>query len=233
MTALLECNNLTKRYTSSKTALNHINISLPAGRIIGLLGPNGSGKTTFLKLAAGLLSPTEGEILIHGQKPGPATKAMVSYLPDRTYFDSFRKVKHLLDFFETFYADFNKEKALHLLNDLSIRPDDRLKSMSKGTKEKMELILTMSREASVYLLDEPIGGVDPAARDYILNTILTNYNENATILISTHLIQDIESVLDDVIFIKNGELVLYDSSENIRIKEQKSVDQLFREVFRC
>lgn len=233
MTALLECSNLTKCYTGSKAALNHITISLPAGRIIGLLGPNGSGKTTFLKLAAGLLSPSEGEILIQGQRPGPATKAVVSYLPDRTYFNSFKKVKDLLHFFETFFADFKIETALRLLGDLGIDPADRLKTMSKGTKEKMELILTMSREASLYLLDEPIGGVDPAARDYILTTILANYNKEASILISTHLIQDIESILDDVIFIKNGELVLYDSAENIRNTEQKTIDELFREVFRC
>ena len=224
---------MTKRYKGSKAALNQVTISLPAGRIIGLLGPNGSGKTTFLKLAAGLLTPTEGDILIQGTPPGPKTQAVVSYLPDRTYFDSFKKVADLLDFFETFFADFNKGKALRMLHDLGITPQDRLKSMSKGTKEKMELILTMSREASLYLLDEPIGGVDPAARDYILSTILSNYNREATIIISTHLIQDIEAVLDDVIFIKNGELILYDSTENIRSTEQKTIDELFREVFRC
>lgn len=233
MTALLECSNLTKRYKGSNYALKSVNISLPAGRIIGLLGPNGSGKTTFLKLAAGLLTPTEGEILIQGSIPGPSTKAVVSYLPDRTYFDSFKKVSDLLHFFETFFADFNKDKALGMLDDLGINANDRLKSMSKGTKEKMELILTMSRDASLYLLDEPIGGVDPAARDYILSTILSNYNREATIVISTHLIQDIENILDDVIFIKNGELVLYDSAGNIRSTEQKSIDELFREVFRC
>ena len=233
MTSVLECNHLTKCYKSSQTALNNVTIHLPAGRIIGLLGPNGSGKTTLLKLAAGLLFPTKGEILICGQKPGPATKALVSYLPDRTYFDTFRKVKDLVEFFETFYADFNKEKAYVLLSDLGIKPSDRLKTMSKGTKEKMELILTMSREASLYLLDEPIGGVDPAARDYILSTIIGNYNPEASILISTHLIQDVEQVLDDVIFIKNGELVLYDSVEHIKETEGKSIDELFREVFRC
>ena len=233
MTTVLECKNLTKRYNSSLTALNNVTISLPAGRVIGLLGPNGSGKTTLLKLAAGLLSPTEGEILICGQKTGPATKAMVSYLPDRTYFDSFRKVNDLIHFFETFYSDFNGDKAYGLLNNLGIRPFDRMKSMSKGTKEKMELILTMSRDASLYLLDEPIGGVDPAARDYIISTIINNYNPEATVLISTHLIRDIEPVLDDVLFIKKGELVLYDSAENIRKAENKSVDELFREVFRC
>lgn len=233
MNSILECNNLTKRYNNSKSALNQVTIALPPGRIVGLLGPNGSGKTTLLKLAAGLLSPTEGEILICGQKPGPATKAIVSYLPDRTYFDTFRKVKDLIQFFETFYSDFNKEKAYRLLNDLNIHPSDRLKAMSKGTKEKMELILTMSRDASLYLLDEPIGGVDPAARDYILSTIISNYNPEATILISTHLIQDVEQVLNDVIFIKNGELVLYDSVEHIKETEGKTIDELFREVFRC
>lgn len=233
MTAILECKNLTKRYKSSLTALHDVTISLPAGRIIGLLGPNGSGKTTLLKLAAGLLAPTEGEILICGQKPGPATKAQVSYLPDRTYFDTFRKVSDLIQFFETFYSDFKKEKAYRLLSDLGIRPSDRLKTMSKGTKEKMELILTMSRDASLYLLDEPIGGVDPAARDYILSTIISNYNPESTILISTHLIQDVEQVLDDVIFIKNGELVLYDSVSHIKETEHQSIDELFREVFRC
>ncbi len=233
MTTILECRNLTKQYPGSFTALNRIDITLPAGRIIGLLGPNGSGKTTFLKLAAGLLSPTDGEILINGLKPGPQTKAIVSYLPDRTYFDSFKKVSDLLLFFADFYDDFNRDKACRLLNDLGIQPYDRLKSMSKGTKEKMELILTMSRDASLYLLDEPIGGVDPAARDYILSTIIGNYNRDATIIISTHLIQDIESVLDDAIFIKNGELILYDSAENIRNMECGSIDGLFREVFRC
>ena len=233
MTSVLECNHLTKCYKSSQTALNNVTIHLPSGRIIGLLGPNGSGKTTLLKLAAGLLFPTKGEILICGQEPGPATKALVSYLPDRTYFDTFRKVKDLVEFFETFYADFKKEKAYHLLSDLGIQPSNRLKTMSKGTKEKMELILTMSREASLYLLDEPIGGVDPAARDYILSTIIGNYNPEASILISTHLIQDVEQVLDDVIFIKNGELVLYDSVEHIKETEGKSIDELFREVFRC
>lgn len=233
MAAVLECKNLTKTYKGSLPALNNVTISLPAGRIIGLLGPNGSGKTTLLKLVSGLLCPTSGEVQICGQKPGPATKALVSYLPDRTYFNNFRKVSDLLHFFEDFYRDFDKEKAYDLLNDLNIHPSDRLKTMSKGTKEKMELILTMSRDASLYLLDEPIGGVDPAARDYILSTIISNYNPEATIIISTHLIQDIENVLDDVIFIKNGELILYDAADNIKSKEGKSIDELFREVFRC
>lgn len=233
MNTVLECKNLTKQYKKSQTALNNVTISIPAGRIVGLLGPNGSGKTTLLKLAAGLLAPTEGEVRINGLLPGPATKATVSYLPDRTYFESFRKVSDLIQFFETFYADFNRDKAYHLLSDLDIRPYDRLKSMSKGTKEKMELILTMSRDASLYLLDEPIGGVDPASRDYILSTIIRNYNPDAAVIISTHLIQDVESVLDDVIFLKNGEFVLYDSAENIRNSEHNTIDGLFREVFRC
>lgn len=233
MNTVLECTNLTKQYKKSQTALNNVTISIPSGRIVGLLGPNGSGKTTLLKLAAGLLAPTEGEIRVNGLLPGPATKAAVSYLPDRTYFESFRKVSDLIQFFETFYADFNRDKAYHLLSDLGIRPYDRLKSMSKGTKEKMELILTMSRDASLYLLDEPIGGVDPAARDYILSTIIRNYNPDASVIISTHLIQDVESVLDDVIFLKNGEFVLYDSAENIRNSEHTTIDGLFREVFRC
>lgn len=233
MIPILECKNLTKTYKRHKKALNQINLSLERGRIVGLLGPNGSGKTTFIKLAAGLLTPTEGEILIDGQKPGPATKAIVSYLPDRTYFNDFNKVSDLVRFFEDFYRDFQPQTAYRLLTDLGIQPIDRLKSMSKGTKEKMELILTMSREASLYLLDEPIGGVDPAARDYILNTIIRNYNPNAAVIISTHLIQDVESVLDDVIFIKNGELVLYDSANHLRETEGTSIDSLFREVFKC
>ena len=235
LTALecIECIDLTKCYKGSKPALNHVNIKLTAGRIIGLLGPNGSGKTTFLKLAAGLLTPTEGSILLHGGKPGPDTKAFVSYLPDRTYFDNFKRVSDLLDYFNTFFMDFDRNKALRLLTDLGIRPDDRIKSMSKGTKEKMELILTVSRDAAIYLLDEPIGGVDPAAREYILQTILANYNREGTMIISTHLIQDIEHILDDVLFIKDGEFVLFDTVEHLRNTEQKSVDELFREVFRC
>lgn len=233
MAPILECKNLTKIYKGHKKALNQVNLSLERGRIVGLLGPNGSGKSTFIKLAAGLLTPTEGEILIDGQKPGPATKAIVSYLPDRTYFNDFSRVSDLIHFFEDFYTDFQPQTAYRLLTDLGIQPSDRLKSMSKGTKEKMELILTMSREASLYLLDEPIGGVDPAARDYILNTIIGNYNPNAVIIISTHLIQDVESVLDDVIFIKNGELILYDNAQHLRDTEETTIDSLFREVFKC
>lgn len=233
MTPILECKNLTKSYRKERNALSQVNLTLQPGRIVGLLGPNGSGKTTFIKLAAGLLTPTEGEILIKGIQPGPTTKAMVSYLPDRTYFHDFRRVCDLIQFFKDFYSDFDPEQAYRLLQDLGIKPTDRLKSMSKGTKEKMELILTMSRNAELYLLDEPIGGVDPAARDYILNTIIRNYNPTATVIISTHLIQDVEPILDDVIFIKEGHLVLYDSVSHIKETEHTTIDGLFREVFKC
>lgn len=233
MTPILECRNLTKVYKNHKIALDQVNISLNRGRIVGLLGPNGSGKSTLIKLAAGLLTATEGEILIDGQKPGKQTKAVVSYLPDRTYFHDFHRVCDLILFFKEFYSDFNAERAYRLLSDLGIQPSDRLKAMSKGTKEKMELILTMSRDASLYLLDEPIGGVDPAARDYILNTIISNYNPDAAVIISTHLIQDVESVLDDVIFIKDGHLILYDSAAHLRETERTTIDGLFREVFKC
>lgn len=233
MNYILECKNLTKQYNRNHLALSQVNLTLQPGRIIGLLGPNGSGKTTFIKLAAGLLTPTEGKILIGGIQPGPATKALVSYLPDRTYFHNFRRVCDLIQFFKDFYKDFDPERAYRLLQDLDIQPTDSLKSMSKGTKEKMELILTMSRNAHLYLLDEPIGGVDPAARDYILNTIIRNYNPDATVIISTHLIQDVEPVLDDVIFIKNGRILLYDSASHIRETEHATIDELFREVFKC
>lgn len=200
---------------------------------MGLLGPNGSGKSTLLKLANGLLTPSYGEILINGQKPGITSKSLVSYLPERTYLNDWMRVRDILEFFGDFYKDFNQQKALEMLQRLQINPQDRLKTMSKGTKEKVQLILVMSREAELYLLDEPIGGVDPAARDYILNTILTNYNQNATVLISTHLISDIERVLDDVIFLANGHVSLAASVDTIREQYGKSVDALFREVFRC
>ncbi|MDO4554620.1 MAG: ABC transporter ATP-binding protein [Lachnospiraceae bacterium] len=233
MIPILECNDLTKAYNKRHTALDHVSIKLKRGRIVGLLGPNGSGKSTFIKLAAGLLTPTNGEILIDGKPISPETKAIVSYLPDRTYLNDWMKVKDLISFFSSFYKDFNTTKAYDMLEKLSINPDDSLKSMSKGTKEKVELILVMSREAQLYLLDEPIGGVDPAARDYILSTIINNYNPNAAVLISTHLISDVEHVLDDVIFIKEGKLVLYNSVDNVRAMEGKSIDGLFREVFKC
>lgn len=232
MSALLECNSLTKKY-GAFTALSNISITLEKGRIVGLLGPNGSGKTTLIKLINGLLVPTEGELLINGQKPGIETKKRVSYLPDKTYLNNWMRVTQLFDYFEDFYEDFDKPRAYEMLKRLNINPSDRLKTMSKGTKEKVQLILVMSRDADLYVLDEPIGGVDPASRDYILDTIISNYNENATVLISTHLIADIESVLDDFIFIQNGQITMSSSVDRIREEEGKSIDSLFREVFKC
>lgn len=232
MEQLLSCQNLTKRY-GYKTALDGINLTIERGRIIGLLGPNGSGKTTLIKLINGLLAPTDGLLLINGAAPGPETKKVVSYLPERTYFNSWMKVTDILDFFCDFYVDFDRNRAMEMLHRLNIDEKDRLSSMSKGTKEKVQLIMVMSRDADLYCLDEPIGGVDPAARDYILQTIITNYNERASVLISTHLISDIENVLDDVIFIQNGHIRLTASVDEIREQEGKSVDALFREVFRC
>ncbi len=232
MDELLRCDSLTMQY-GSKTALDSISLSIPRGRIIGLLGPNGSGKTTLIKLINGLLTPTSGHLYIEGVEPGAETKKVVSYLPERTYFNSWMKVTDILDFFCDFYEDFSRNRAEDMLNRLGINPADRLSTMSKGTKEKVQLIMVMSRDADLYCLDEPIGGVDPAARDYILQTIISNYNENASVLISTHLISDIESVLDDVIFIQNGHIRLHTSVDAIREQEGKSVDALFREVFRC
>lgn len=232
MEQLLTCQNLTKQY-GYKTALDNINLNIGRGRIIGLLGPNGSGKTTLIKLINGLLSPTSGFLTINGNTPGPETKKVVSYLPERTYFSSWMKVSDMLDFFCDFYADFDRNRAMEMLHRLNIDETNRLGTMSKGTKEKVQLIMVMSRNADLYCLDEPIGGVDPAARDYILQTIITNYNENASVLISTHLIADIENVLDDVIFIQNGHIRLHASVDEIREQEGKSVDALFREVFKC
>lgn len=229
---ILECRNLEKSY-GKKQALKGINLTINKGRIVGLLGPNGSGKSTLIKLANGLLTSTSGEILIDGKKPGVETKKIVSYLPERTYLNDWMKVSDIINFFKDFYEDFNSEKAYDMLKRLNIDPKDKLKTMSKGTKEKVQLILVMSRDADLYLLDEPIAGVDPAARDYILNTIINNYNENATVVISTHLISDIEKILDDVIFISNGAVTLCKTVDEIREKEGKTVDALFREVFKC
>lgn len=229
---ILECRNLVKSY-GNKVALEGIDLSMKRGRIVGLLGPNGSGKSTLIKLANGLLTPTSGELLINGNKPGVETKKIVSYLPERTYLADWMKVSDIINFFKDFYEDFNVEKAYDMLSKLNINANDKLKTMSKGTKEKVQLILVMSREAELYFLDEPIAGVDPAARDYILNTIISNYNENATVVISTHLISDIEQILDDVIFISYGKIYLSKSVDEIREEEGKSVDALFREVFRC
>ena len=229
---ILQCRDLSKRF-SSKSALNGINMDIPRGRIIGLLGPNGSGKTTFMKLANGLLVPSGGSILINGCKPGPETKQVVSYLPDKDYLPDWMKVSDLVKMFTEFYKDFDHLRAQDMLQRLAIDDGQRLKTLSKGTKEKVQLILAMSRQAELYLLDEPIGGVDPAARDYILNTIISNYNENGTVIISTHLIADVEQVLDDVIFIKDGSIAACTSVDEIREKEGESVDEYFREVFRC
>ena len=229
---ILECRNLVKSY-GNKVALEGIDLSMKRGRIVGLLGPNGSGKSTLIKLANGLLTPTSGELLINGNKPGIETKKIVSYLPERTYLADWMKVSDIINFFKDFYEDFNVEKAYDMLSKLNINANDKLKTMSKGTKEKVQLILVMSREAELYFLDEPIAGVDPAARDYILNTIISNYNENATVVISTHLISDIEQILDDVIFISYGKIYLSKSVDEIREEEGKSVDALFREVIRC
>lgn len=233
MSELVEIKNLTMVYEKRKTALNKLNLIIPRGKIIGLLGPNGSGKTTLIKILNGLLSPTQGEVLINGATPGPQTKARVSYLPERTYFQSSMKVSELIEYFSDFYADFKPERARQMLTSLHIDEKDRLKTLSKGTKEKVQLILVMSRDADLFVLDEPIAGVDPAARDYILKTIISNYNENATVLLSTHLISDIENILDEVIFIREGNLVLQTTVENIRETKGKSVDSYFREVFAC
>ena len=232
MNPILECRNLTKYY-DNKIALNKINLSLERGKIIGLLGPNGSGKTTLIKLLNGLLVPTEGSIFVDGHTPGLETKKIVSYLPERTYLSMHMRVSEIINYFADFYSDFDRSRAYDMLKHLNINPSDRLHTMSKGTKEKIQLILVMSRRASLYCLDEPIAGVDPAARDYILSTILNNYDENATILISTHLISDVENILDDVVFIQNGQIRLCDSVDNIRFHQGKSVDSLFREVFKC
>lgn len=233
MSSLVEIRELTKAYHARAVAVNNLNLNLERGKIIGLLGPNGSGKTTLIKMMNGLLTPTHGRILIGGNEPGIQTKAVVSYLPERTYLSGNMKVCELVDFFCDFYADFSKEKAYGMLSSLNIDSSAKLKTLSKGTKEKVQLILVMSRAADLYILDEPIAGVDPAARDYILKTIITNYNENATILLSTHLISDIENVLDEVIFLRYGQLLMHTSVDDIRENKGKSVDAYFREVFAC
>lgn len=229
---LLECKNLYKDY-GTKKVLKDVNLTFPRGKIIGLLGSNGSGKTTLIKLINDLITPTSGEILINGEHPGINSKKIISYLPERTYLSMDMKVKEIIEYFKDFYDNFDEKKAYKLLNKLKINPNDKLKTMSKGTKEKVQLILVMSRKADLYILDEPIGGVDPAARDYILDTILKNFNKNASIIISTHLIADIERILDDVIFISDGKIVLYEEADKLRNKENKSIDMIFREMFKC
>ena len=232
MNPILECQGLSKQYKNFY-ALNNLNLSLEKGQIVGLLGPNGSGKSTLIKLINDILIPTQGKVLINGMEPCIETKKIVSYLPERTYLDESMRVRDILTFFSDFYEDFQKERADQMLADLDINIEARLKTLSKGTKEKVQLILVMSRDAQLYILDEPIGGVDPAARDYILQTILGNYNENATILLSTHLVHDIENILDRVLFLRQVQLVLNTTVDDIRINQKKSVDALFREVFRC
>lgn len=231
MSFVLECTNITKHYGKTK-ALNDFSIRLESGRIVGLLGPNGSGKTTLIKLINGLLTPDAGEIRICGNVPGPESKAIVSYLPDNIYLNSWMTVKQIVAFFQDFYSDFRADLANEMLGRLGISPKQRLKSLSKGNKEKVCLILTMSRNAKLYVLDEPIAGVDPAARDYVISTIINNYNPDATVLISTHLIADIEQILDEVIFIQTGNVLLQKTVDAIREENGKSVDELFREVFK-
>ncbi len=231
MSELLRCEGLVKKY-GSFTALNSINLSLESGKIVGLLGPNGSGKTTLIKIINGLLTADSGSITVNGTAPSPESKKAVAYLPDNSYLNSWMTVKQIVSFFMDFYEDFRPELAYEMLNSLGIEPNQKLKSLSKGNKEKVCLILVMSRNAKLYVLDEPIAGVDPAARDYVISTIINNYNPDATVLISTHLIADIEQVLDEVIFIQNGNIILHQSVESIREENGKSVDELFREVFR-
>lgn len=233
MNELVEIVGLTKAYDSRNVAVNNLTLTLPKGKIIGLLGPNGSGKTTLIKMLNGLLKPTRGSIKINGQYVGVETKRRVAYLLDRTYLGGQQKIQDIIDFFCDFYEDFSRERALEMLRSLNIDPSVKMKTLSKGTKEKVQLILVMSRDADLYILDEPIAGVDPAARDYILQTIINNYNPEATVLISTHLIGDIEQVLDEVIFMRYGHLVLYNSVDNVREQHGKSVDAYFREVFAC
>ena len=232
MAPIVQCVGLTKNF-GRKTALNQIYLNLDRGKIIGLLGPNGSGKTTLIKIMNGLLEPSAGEILINGQRPGVETKYRISYLPERTYLQPGMKVLEVVEYFHDFYPDFQVDRAYDMLARLQIQPYERLKNLSKGTKEKVQLILVMSRDADLYVLDEPIAGVDPASRDYILHTIVGNYNRNATILLSTHLISDVENILDEVVFIRQGNIILQAGAEEIRCNEGKSVDRFFREVFVC
>jgi len=230
--AVMKISKLVKRF-GPNFALDDVSLELEGGQIVGLLGPNGSGKTTLLKLINGLLTPDAGAIMIEGREPSPETKALVAYLPDRNSLPDYMTTTELINMYSDFFADFDREKAEAMVDDLGLDRGQMLKKMSKGTKEKLQLILVMSRRAKVYMLDEPIGGVDPATRDYILRTIISNYDEDAVVIISTHLIADVESVLDDVVFLQNGKVVLHETAEEIREKQGKSVDELFREVFRC
>lgn len=231
---ILEFKNLSKAYTKDKFVINNLNFQIPQGKIIGLLGPNGCGKSTMIKMIAGLLQPTSGEVLVNGMQVGEETCSFISYLPERTYFTASMKVKDIIDYFADFYKDFDKERAIKLLKDLNVDIDAKLKKLSKGTKEKVQLVLVMSRQAKLYLLDEPIAGVDPATREYILSTIVGNYNPDATIIITTHLITDVEQILDDFIFIAyGGQIVMGGNAEEARNATGKSLDELFKEVFKC
>ena len=229
--SIVVCRDVEKNY-GDKKALENVNIEIGRGKIIGLLGPNGSGKTTLIKILNGLILQSKGDVLIDGQNPGPYTKSIVSYLPDKPYFADWMNVKDVLDIFTDFYRDFDRKKAEEMCEMMNIATSDKIKTMSKGTKEKVQLILVMSRRAQLYLLDEPIAGVDPAARDYILGTIINNYNEEGSVLISTHLISDVERILDEVIFIKDGHIIKHDSVDNIKEAEGKSIDDVFRDAFR-
>ncbi|WP_243096519.1 ABC transporter ATP-binding protein [Streptococcus dysgalactiae] len=231
MAQLLQLHHVSKSYRGKK-AIDDLTVTIPSGKIIGLLGPNGSGKTTLIKLINGLLQPNKGDIVIDGYRPSVNTKEIISYLPDTTYLNENMKIKDMLDFFSDFYKDFDKAKATSLLRDLELDPEDRFKNLSKGNKEKAQLILVMSRKTKLYILDEPIGGVDPAARDYILKTIINNYSEDASVIISTHLISDIEPILDEVIFLKKGKLCLCGNADDLRQKHQQSIDSLFRETYK-
>lgn len=229
---ILECENLSKNYGSLK-ALDALNLKLESGKIIGLLGPNGHGKTTLIKTLSGLLRQDKGTVLIDGKKVGVETKKIVSYLPERNYFSPGMKIRDVAKFFEEFYEDFDIKRANAMIDELGLDRESRLKSLSKGNREKVQLIMVMSRKAKLYLLDEPMGGVDPAARDYILKTIISNYSEDATVIISTHLIQDVEQILDEVVFLKEGKVMFHRDVDELRMEEKKSVDALFREVFSC
>lgn len=229
---LVKCNNLCKQFDNKKI-LKDINLTISRGKIIGLLGKNGMGKTTLLKLINDLLTPTSGEVLINGEKPNVNSKKVISYLPERTYLDKSMKVSEIITFFDEFYDNFDKEKAIKLLKDLDLDINSKVSKMSKGMQEKLQLILVMSREADLYILDEPLGGVDPATRDYILDTILSNFKEGASVIISTHLISDIERILDEIIFINKGEIMLSASADELRKKENASIDEIFRRCFKC
>ncbi len=229
---LIECKKLTKKF-DNKIILDNVNLKISQGKIIGLLGKNGTGKTTLIKLINDLLTPTTGEILIKGKKPGILSKEIVSYLPERTYLDKNMKVINIIKYFKKFYKNFDEQKALNLIKKLNLDVNQKLNKMSKGMQEKIQLILVMSRNAELYILDEPLGGVDPATRDYILDTILSNVNKTATVLISTHLISDVEKILDEVIFIDEGKIKLISPTDELREKERASIDEIFRRLFKC